>query len=444
MDITLDKKNSNEALIKIKLIEGDYQSKVAEKIKDYRKKAQIKGFRQGKVPTSLIEKMYGKSILIDEINHIVGHALQDYIRENDLKILGEPIPNQQQVETVDWENQSDFEFEYNIGLVEEFKVELSKKVKVTAYDINVDDKVIEESLENVREQFGKMTNPEVSEEGDLLYGTFKQTNGDIEHDTTFDPNQLTKTNAKKFFGKSSGAEIKVDLNKIIKDPATRAAQIGKTADEIEDLDGEFTFTIKNVNRKEQAELDQALFDQTFGPGVVTNEEEFRAKISETIGANYERETEAWLNKNVQDKLIEKTKINLPDAFLKDWLKLTGEDKVTDEDLDREYEIYANQLRWNLIAGKVAEENEVKPEHEDIMNATKAMIAQQFAGSGLGQMADQLDSFANNYLQGENGQNYMKMADQVRGEKVLALIKEKIDIKRDSVDVEKFKKIVEKN
>lgn len=442
LDITLDKKDSNVASIKIKLNEADYQSKVDEKIKDYSKKANINGFRPGKVPTGVVKKMYGKSILVEEINHIVGHALQDYIRDNEVKILGEPIPNQQQIETVDWDNQSDFEFEYNVGLVEDFTVDLSKKVKVKSYTIEVDEKIVEESLDNVRDQFGQMTNPETSEEGDVLYGTFAQENGDISHDTTLDLADLLKKDLKKFVGKKKDDVIETDLNKLIKDDAARAALIGKTADEITDLDGAFTFTVKNVNRKEKAEINQELFDKTFGPDVVKSEEEFKAKISETIGQNYSRETDQWLNKTIQDELIKKTGINLPDEFLKEWLKLTGEGKVTDVELEKEYHLYADQLRWNLISGEVAKINEIKPEHEEIQEATRNMINAQFAGSGMGQFADQMDSFVENYLQGENGQNYMKMAEQVQQSKVIDFIKEKIDIKEEKVDVEKFKKIVE--
>lgn len=442
MDITLDKQDSNVASIKIKLNEADYQSKVDEKIKDYSKKANINGFRPGKVPTGVVKKMYGKSILVEEINHLVGHALQDYIRDNEIKILGEPIPNQQQIETVDWDNQSDFEFEYNVGLVEDFTVDVSKKVKVKSYTIEVDDKILEESLDNVRTQFGQMTNPETSAEGDVVYGTFSQENGDIEHDTTLDLADLLKKDLKKFVGKQKDDAIKVDLNKLIKDDAARAALIGKTADEIADLDGAFTFTIKNVNRKEKAEINQELFDKTFGPDTVSSEEEFKAKISETIGQNYSRETDQWLNKTIQDELIKKTGINLPDEFLKDWLKLTGEGKVTDVELDKEYHLYADQLRWNLISGEIAKANEIKPEQEEIREATRSMINAQFAGSGMGQFADQMDSFVDNYLQGENGQNYMKMAEQVQQTKVIDFIKEKIDIKEEKVDVEKFKKIVE--
>lgn len=440
MDITLDKKGSNVASIKIKLNEADYQSKVDEKIKDYSKKAQIKGFRPGKVPQGVIKKMYGKSILVEEINHIVGHALQDYIRDNELKILGEPIPDQESFENLDFENSTEFEFDYKVGLVEDFKVDLSKKVKVTSYEIEADQKVLDETLENVRTQFGNMTNPEVSEEGDIVFGAFKQ--GEFSHDTTVDLNELNKTNAKKFIGKKKGDEVKVDLAKLYKEPAKQAAQLGKTEDELEGMDMSFVFEVKNVNRKELAEVNQELFDKTFGEGNVSSEEEFMAKIKDTISENYARETSAWLNKTIQDELVKTTEIPLPDEFLKEWLKVSGEGKVTDADIEKEYDIYADQLRWNLISTEVAKENEIKPEHEDIKEATRKMIEAQFMGSGMGQFVDQMDAFVDNYLQGENGQNYMKMAEQVQGEKVLEFVKEKIEIKSKKVSLDKFKEIVE--
>jgi trigger factor len=440
VDITLDKKDSNVASIKVKLNEADYQSKVDEKIKDYSKKAQIKGFRPGKVPQGVIKKMYGKSILVDEINHIVGHAIQDYIRDNELRILGEPLPNQSAINEIDWDNQADFEFEYNIGLVDDFTVNLDKKVKVNAYEIEVDQKVIDETLENIRTQFGNMTNPEKSEEGDILFGALKQ--GDFSHDTTIDLNELSKTNAKKFIGKEKGAEIKVDLTKLYKEEAKRAAQLGKTADELADMDMNFVFELKNVNRRELSEINQELFDKTFGPNTVDSEEAFMEKIKDTVGENYNRETQAFLNKTIQDKLVEKTAIALPDGFLQEWLKVTGEGKVTDADIEKEYSIYADQLRWNLISGQVAKDNEIKAELEDIKDATRRMIEAQFMGSGMGQFADQMDAFVDNYLQGENGQNYMKMAEQVQGEKVIEFIKEKISIANKKVSLEKFTELVQ--
>ena len=447
MDITLDKKESNVASVKIKLNEADYQEKVNEKIKDYRRKARIKGFRPGKVPAGVIKKMYGKSILIDEINQLVSQSLQNYLRDNELKTLGEPIPNQQQVETVDWEHQHDFEFEYKVGLVEDFKVKLDEKVKVNSYKINTEDKIINEAIESVQMEFGKMTNPDESEEGDTLYGTFKQVHGEIEYDTTLDLSELDKKYQKQFIGKGKDDVIEVDLNKLIKEDVSRAALIGKTADELADLDGAFTFTIKNVNRRVAAEINQELFDRTFESCNVNTEEEFRTKIEEIIRQNYDRETNAFLAKTIREELVKNTAINLPDEFLKEWLKLSSEDKITDEDLEQEYDIYAKRLRWSLISAELAKKNEIKPEHEEIRATAKTMISTRLAGSGLDMLAgnlptDRMDSFVDNYLQGENGQNYMKIAEHAHQIKIIDFIKEQISIEEKVVNVETFEKMIE--
>ena len=447
MDITLDKKESNVASVKIKLNEADYQEKVNEKIKDYRRKARIKGFRPGKVPAGVIKKMYGKSILIDEINQLVSQSLQNYLRDNELKTLGEPIPNQQQVETVDWEHQHDFEFEYKVGLVEDFEVKLDEKVKVNSYKINTEDKIINEAIENLQMEFGKMTNPDESEEGDTLYGTFKQVHGEIEYDTTLDLSELDKKYQKQFIGKGKDDVIEVDLNKLIKEDVSRAALIGKTVDELADLDGAFTFTIKNVNRRVAAEINQELFDRTFESCNVNTEEEFRTKIEEIIRQNYDRETNAFLAKTIREELVKNTAINLPDEFLKEWLKLSSEDKITDEDLEQEYDIYAKRLRWSLISAELAKKNEIKPEHEEIRATAKTMISTRLAGSGLDMLAgnlptDRMDSFVDNYLQGENGQNYMKIAEHAHEIKIIDFIKEQISIEEKVVNVETFEKMIE--
>lgn len=441
MNITLNKHQSNEASIKVSLQPEDYKSQVDKKIKDYSKQAQVKGFRPGKVPVALIHKMYGKSILVEEINDVVSKALQNHIKENNIQILGEPVPDQQSFESIDWETQENFDFTYRIGLVDEFEVDLSKKLKLTHYEIDVNDKVIDETVDNLKEQFSSMTNPEISEAGDILFGTLKQKNGDIEHDSTIDPSNLSKTNAKKLIGQKSGDSLDIDLSSFYKDKEEIATLLKINTEEIDGQDMKFTFHVKNVNRKVPAEVNQELFDKTFGPDNVKSEKEFRAKIADTVRENYQRETAAWLNKTVQDTLVDKTKITLPESFLKDWLKLSSEGKVTDADIEQEFDMYANQLKWNLISNKIAELNELKTEHEDILAATRKMIEAQFQGSGLGQMADQMDSFVEHYLQGEKGQNYMKMAEQVQEEKVLEHIKSAATLNDKKISLDKFKEIV---
>ena len=442
MDITLDKKESNVASVKIKLNEADYQEKVNEKIKEYQRKARINGFRPGKVPAGVIKKMYGKSILIDEINQLVNQSLQDYIRDNELKTLGEPIPNQQQVETVDWDHQRDFEFEYKIGLVEDFEVKLDEKVKVKSYKIKIEDKIIDESIENLQMQFGKMTNPDKSEEGDTLFGTFKQVHGEIEHTTTLDLSKLDPKAQKQFTGKGKEDVIEVDMNKLTKEDVSKAALIGKTAEELVDLDGAFTFTIKNVNRKVAAEINQELFDYTFGSGKVTTEEEFRTKIEEAVSQNYEQETNAFLAKTIQDELVKNTTINLPDEFLKESIKLIDGEEIKDEDLEQEYDSQADRLRWSLISSELVKENDLKVEHEEIRANAATLIKERFGGYNLIDSPEDLDNFINTFLERENGKNYMNLFKQLQEEKIIDFIKEQIYIEEKVVNLETFEKMIE--
>lgn len=443
MDITLEKKNPTEASIKITLTEADYQPKVREKLKEYSKKAQIKGFRPGKVPPALIQKMYGKSIMIDEINHILSHAVNDYIRDNKIKILGDPLPNTESADKIDWENQKDFEFQYEIGLVDDFKYALEGK-KLIRYNIKVDDKSVEDTIADLQKQYGKMTNPEKSEDGDFLYGQVVQNGGEFNDKVSIPLNLIEKKERKNFIGLSKGDKVTFDVKKAFKDAATIADALNIDGAAAEALEGEFELEVINVNRQEAAELDQEFFDKIFGPEVVKSEEEFRNKVKETISENYKRETEIYFDRTIQDALLESTEITLPDEFLKRWLLTTNEGKITEEDIAKEYDAYAKEMKWTLIQNKIGEDHEIKVENSDIEEKAKQIISDQLGSSGLlAQLGDNLDAFVQNYLQSNNGDNYMRVFSQVKAEKVFEIVREKAEIEEKEVDVEEFKDIVTK-
>jgi trigger factor len=439
LDITLNKKTPTEATIKITLKEADYQPKVEEKVKDYSKKANIKGFRPGKVPTSLIRKMYGKSILVDEINHILTRSINEYIKEQKINVLGDPLPDLDKTKSIDWDNQKDFDFEYNIGMVEDIPYDISKKQKVTAYEIKVDDKNIDETIENIQSQFGKMTNPEESAEGDILFGTITNEAHEIEEKTTLDLNSLKKKDLKKFVGLKKDDKIVFDLFKTF-DLAEASQMLNRSEDELREIKGDFEFILINVNRREKAELNQELFDQVFGKDQVKDLEGFKTKVTETIKNNYQRETEQFLLNSIRDHLVEKTKIELPDNFLKEWLLVTNEN-LTKEQIDEEYHLYAKDLKWTLISNKIAEDHEVKVEQDEIREKAKDLIRQQLASSGMaGQLEDNMDAFADNYLSGEDGKNYMQVFNMLRGEKILKKVKEEITISEKKVSMDEFQKL----
>ncbi len=442
MEITLDKISKTEALIKIRLIEDDYQLKVDEKIKDYAKKSNLKGFRPGKVPMGLIKKMYGKGVLAEEVNDILSRKLYDYIREQELQVLGDPLPDEEVNSAVDWDNQKEFEFQYKLGLAEDFDVTIDKKVKVDTYTIKIDDDVIQETIENLQNQMGEMTNPDKSAAGDSLFGTLVNEEAGVEKDVLLEIEKIEKKAQKDFIGKSKEEVITFAIAKAIKDDdyVTQITDLDKDA--IKGIKSDFSFTIKNVNRTEPAEVNQELFDKTFGKDSVKSLEEFKERIKEVVSQNYAKEEVNFEKVAIQNKLVSANKFDLPDEFLKDWLLRSNDGKVTPEDVAKEYDGYAKELKWSLIKNKIVKNNEIKVENDEVLAEAKNLIKSQLAASGMAgeQFESNLDAFADNYLKGENGDNYMKVYNQVMDEKVIGYVKENITLKSKAVSVKEFREM----
>lgn len=443
MEISLNKKNNTEGVIKIKLTEGDYQPHVEEKVKDYSRKANIKGFRQGKVPSGVIKKMFGKSILVDEINHLLSHKLSDYIKDNQIKILGDPIPNQEKAQGIDWDTQKDFEFEYQIGMVEDFTYEVSSKVKVKSYPIEVDQAVLDETLSDLKKRFGKVNYPETSEAEDSIFGELKAKDSDFKREYAFIAiDKVEKKEQKKFIGLKKEDEVEFEISKLFSDEALTAQLLGLSEEEAKNAKGKYIFKISNISRTEPAELNVELFDRVFGKDAVKTEEEFIAKVKETISENYKREAEHFLDHHIEDYFVENTSINLPEDFLKAWLKSSSQGKVTDDVIGQEFDAYKRSLKWDLVKNRIADDNKITVEADEVRAKAKEMIIAQFGGQAFAeQISDRLDGIADNYLQNENGQNFMRLYNQLRSEKIMKFIKDSITIQEKKVSVEEFKKIV---
>jgi len=442
LNITLDKQSATDGLIKIQLSETDYQPKVEVKLKDYARKANIKGFRQGKVPAGVIKKMFGKSVLVEEVNHIVSHSVSDYIRDQKLKILGDPIPNQEKGFAIDWDNQKDFEFEFQIGLVEDFQVELSDKVNVTSNKIEVDQKVIDETLEDLKTRFGNTTNPEVSEAGCNLYGEIS-TGEEDKKGSFISIDKVAKKEQKKFIGVKKDDVIGFDIEKSFEDKAAIAQVLNISEEEAENAKGTYSFTVTNISKVEPASINQELFDKVFGPEVVKTEEEFIEKIKATISENYDRETDHLLDHEIQHYYVDHTKINMPDNFLKTWLINTSNGQVTEEILEKEFTAYKDSIKWDLIKNKIADEKEIKVEGDEVRAKAKQFIMDQFGGPAIAaQLGDKLDDIANNYLSGQDGkgENFMKIYNQLRHERIMNAIKDSIKVTEKKVSLDEFKKI----
>lgn len=443
LNITLDKKSATDALLTVTLNETDYQPKVTEKIKDFARKAQIKGFRPGKVPMGMIQRMYGKSILVEEINQLVSSSVNDYIRDQRLTVLGDPLPNEEKARGINWDTQRDFEFEFQIGMVDEFAYELSPKVKLTRHPIDVDEHAMDTTLTDLKERFGKTTNPEVSAASDNLYGEISAAGNEEKKGSFLVIGKLKKKEQKKFIGVKKEDLITFNIEDLADETAVVAQILNLSEEEAKAARGPYTFQVSSISRTEPAELNQELFDKVFGPGIVDSAEAFLAKVKETISRNYDRETNHLLDHEIEHYFVEHTRINLPDEFLKSWLKSSGNQQITDEVLEKEFKAYRNSLKWDLIRNKIADDHGVKVEGDEVRVKAKEMIAEQFGGIAFAdQLGDRFDTLVNNYLAGQDGkgQQFMRIYNQLRNDKLMALIKEKITIQEKRVSVEQFKKI----
>lgn len=442
MDITLDKQSTTDGLIKIKLTESDYQPKVEEKVKEYSRRASIKGFRAGKVPSGVIRKMYGKSILVEEVNHLISHSVSDYIKDNKLRILGDPLPNQEKASTIDWDTQKNFEFEFQVGMVEDFQYELSAKVKLKSYTINVDEKVVEETLADMKQRFGKITYPEVSGKDDNLFGEITGPDGE-KKSSYVQIGKIDKKEQGKFVGLKKEEEVAFEIGDISRDAEVLSRISNLPEEEAAKAKGKYTLKISNISHVEPAEMGQEFFDKVFGHGAISTEEAFMAKMKETISENYRREAEHLFHHEIEHYYVDHTNINMPDAFLKAWLKATSEGKVTDELLGKEFTDYRNTLKWDLIKNKIAEDLKISVEADEVRNKAKVIIAEQFGGPAIAeQLGDKFDSIAENYLAGQDGkgQNFRRLFNQMLQEKIMKAIIEKAAVTEKAVSLEEFKKI----
>ena len=441
MNISLEKSTLVNARLVVSIAEADYKPQVDKKLKDYRKQASIKGFRPGMVPAQLIQKMYGKSLLIDEINQFLGKSVQEYIRENKLSIVGDPMPVQDEQDIIDWDNQKEFEFAYNLGLSGEFTVDFDKIPAVKTYDIQAGEKELNETLENIMKNGGEQINPDSVEDGDMIFGTFTQ--GEWTEKSAIPMKSIKEEAKATFIGAAKEATLTFDVqDTFVDEKSIELATGNKTG-----LTGEVSFIIEDITRTAPAEMNQAFFDKILGEGKVSSEEEFRAEVMSIIQSNYKRESEYLLKIDAEKALLENVSIELPEEFLKNWLVTINEGKFTPEQIDADFENVKKDLRWTLIKNEIATKNDIKVEYEEVLAKTKEMIRGQFGMmGGMGNdnsMDEMIDRIATGYLTDKNKQdNFRKMFDEVFTAKISDAIVANMKIESKTIDVEEFKQIAD--
>jgi len=440
LNITLNQTDATNANLQVVLEETDYAPKVDEKIKEYSRKAQIKGFRPGKVPPAMIRKMYGKGILVEEINSLLSKSVNDYIKENDIKILGEPLPNQESQQKIDWDNQKEFTFDFTLGLLPPFDLNLVN-VTVEGYKVEVDEETLEGVFEHMQRQFGQTENPETSEANDYLSGDLKQVDGDFST-TTLLPINKVKKNQEQFIGKKAGDVLTFDLQEIFDNDASAVANVtGESKQKAADLKGNFEFTVDKINRTTPAEYNQEFFDKIFGQETVTTREEFDAKVKETIAENYNTEAEKLVNNKVVEELVKNTDIQIPEEFFKKWLLTANEGKLTAEQIDENIERYKEELKWSMIRNKVVEENDIKISNEEVVESAKQKMLAQFGmASATPEMEDAVSGYVDTFLKQNNGKNYVNEYEAILADRVLDFIKSKVTVVEKSVTADEFRNI----
>lgn len=451
MDITLEKSSETNASLKITLTPADYKPEVDKKLKDYGRKVQLKGFRPGHVPASLVQKMYGKSILVDEINSMLSKTVSQYIRENKLQVVGDPVPNRDEADAIDWDNQTDFAFSYTLGLASEFDIDFADLPSVTQYEIQAGDAEINSTIADLQQRFHTHSHAEEVGDDDTIYGELKQVNAPEGADafsakTAFPMNQMAEDAKGQFVGKKKGDVVTFALEQAFPDEKARATATGVKKEEAAELTGEFTFEIDDITRHEPAELNQEFFDKVIGAGAVETEEQFREKVAEIIRSNYGRESAQLLRLDIEKTLLDNTPILLPDEFLKNWLLEVNEGKFTPEQVEEQYDDFTKSVKLQLIKNKIAEKADIKVDFEEVLEVTRQMVREQFGfmSGDNEEMNQTIDRIARNYLVDEknNGQNYTSTFNRVYDDKVIDYTKTQITTVTQEVSVDEFKALVE--
>lgn len=431
MNISKNQIDDLNAVISIELLPEDYQGRVNSVLRNYVKTAKVPGFRPGHVPIGMVKKMYGKAVLVEELNRILSEELGKYIYANKIEVLGSPLPRRSSEDLV-FEDGRDFKFEYEVGLAPTFTVKTPSS-KIPYYLVKIDDKMVEDDIADIRRRYGKFSNPEVSDETSIFYGEFNELDeeGQIKEGgnktTTTLSNELITDASKraKFIGLKK--EDTVDFKPIDtfygETEVSAMLRVDKTSPALRSA---YRFTIMTVNKVEKAELNQELFDKLFGPGAVNSEDEFRAKIREGIASYFEKESDKKLRKDLKGLYLESNSFPLPDEFLKKMLKANQEKEVDEHTFEHDYFHISEDLRWNLVQEKIASANEVTVTAEEVNEVAKQMVIQQFSQYGVPAPEDEkLAELATSYLQSEN--NGERVERIIRDNKVFDVLKKEVKL-----------------
>ncbi|GMN10715.1 trigger factor [Croceitalea sp. MTPC9] len=434
MNITKEQIDDLNAVVKVAITKDDYQEKVDTILKDYRKQANIPGFRKGQVPMGLIKKQYGKAVLVDEVNKLLQDNLNKYLTEEKLDVLGNPLPKQQ--ESFDWDNE-EFAFEFELGLAPDFKVNLKTKKAITQYKIVADKKMVDEQVVRIQKQYGKLISKAEVGKTDEVSGVFKNEAEEVDNKTTI---ELDKIKSKKaidaLVGKKVGDVVTLKTKGLFKEDYLLQSALGLAKDKADKLNIEVSFTIEEINERESAELNQELFDKLFGEGTIKSEKELKDRIKADSEKQFEQQADQKLLNDITERLIEETKFKLPSEFLKKWIQVSGENPLSEDEATEEYEKSEKGLRYQLIEGRIINENNLQVQFDELKEFAKGFIKSQMAQYGhLNPTEEELENVATRVM--GNQEEVKRMSEQLMSQKLLDLYKEKVNFKVKEVSYDNF-------
>ena len=451
MQITTKEKKDKVLELSVKVVKDDYFDSYHKVLKSYKRDMQLPGFRKGKVPIGIIEKKYGISIMVDEVNKLVQNKLYDYLKENEVKTLGSPIPNIEN--KIEWKIGSDFNFVFEVGIYPEIKAVISKKDKLDFFLIEPEKQTIDNYVNDISKRYGKMESHKLSKEGDVLFCKINQIDGNgeiikngITNEASITTEYIDSEKEKnKFISLKQKDKVKANVKKVFTNMADLSAMLNIDKASLEKLENDlFLFEVKDIKRLTPAKIDKDLFDKLYGKDNVKTKKDFLNKIKEEARISYKIESDRMLKNDIVIYLMKKTKISLPDEFLKRWLQVSSKNPISSEDVEKEYEMYSKSLKWQIIENKIIEDNNLKADENEIKSFAKNLVKNQMMQYGRSDISDkELNDISQNIMKNEDEKK--KIMDQLYDKKTLDHYKKSFSLKSKKISYDDFVKLAtEKN
>ena len=419
--------------LNVNIEKAEAQEKKKKALNEYRKKVEIRGFRKGMAPMSLVEKMHGIQALVETVNQMISDAINSHITENKLNILGEPLPNEEKQKEIDWENAESYEFVFDIALAPKVEFTLSKDDKIVSYNVAVSEEAKKAYKSNMLKQFGKLENTESVKDEDFIIADLEQGENKVEG-TYITLRQMAEEAKGQFIGKKAGESFEVNVHETFVNETDRAALLKVKKEELASVEPMWKVTIKEVKTFVEAEQTQDLYDRMFGEGVVTDEVGFEAKIAERIALEYKQESDFRFVLDAREYLLNKTNIELPEEFMKRWLFTINEGKFTMEDIEKDFALFCKDFRWQMISQYIMREQKMEITREEVLAAAKQIAKYQFAMYGLNDVPEeQLNHYAESIL--ANEKEGRRIVEKTEQDKVIGYVKSVVTLEEKEISIE---------